>query len=298
MIFFFRLIDRMEDIRFGIELEMIYYQANNLIEVRNMLNSLMKKNNVDIQFQLRRYGDINYKIWKIIRDISVMQTFSKDIGFEIVSPVLKIADLSLVEQLMDALLQIPVFINITCGFHVHVSYASRRFKMDDIRKFAKTYIVFEDGIDMLHHCSRQLNHYCRPIRENTKFREKSIGKIFSIIDSQYFRYSLIKVVNPKFFFRHYKINLQNLQYLMLIKKKTIEFRQHCGTLEKGAVISWVKLLASFVANYLDIYDEELLLEISSLTASEKLERFFELYVRDDEVKEYYKKVLENSHFVN
>ena len=170
--------------------------------------------------------------------------------------------------------------------------------MDDIRKFAKTYIVFEDGIDMLHHCSRQLNHYCRPIRENTKFREKSIGKIFSIIDSQYFRYSLIKVVNPKFFFRHYKINLQNLQYLMLIKKKTIEFRQHCGTLEKGAVISWVKLLASFVANYLDIYDEELLLEISSLTASEKLERFFELYVRDDEVKEYYKKVLENSHFVN
>jgi len=298
MIFFFRLIDRMEDIRFGIELEMIYYQANNLIEVRNMLNSLMKKNNVDIQFQLRRYGDINYKIWKIIRDISVMQTFSKDIGFEIVSPVLKIADLSLVEQLMDALLQIPVFINITCGFHVHVSYASRRFKMDDIRKFAKTYIVFEDGIDMLHHCSRQLNHYCRPIRENTKFREKSIKDIFSIIDSQYFRYSLIKVVNPKFFFRHYKINLQNLQYLMLIKKKTIEFRQHCGTLEKGAVISWVKLLASFVANYLDIYDEELLLEISSLTASEKLERFFELYVRDDEVKEYYKKVLENSHFVN
>ena len=288
----------MEDIRFGIELEMIYYQANNLIEVRNMLNSLMKKNNVDIQFQLRRYGDINYKIWKIIRDISVMQTFNKDIGFEIVSPVLKIADLSLVEQLMDALLQIPVFINITCGFHVHVSCASKRFKTDDIRKLAKTYIVFEDGIDMLHHCSRQLNHYCRDIRKNTKFREKSIGKIFSIIDSQYFRYSLIKVVNPKFFFRHYKINLQNLQYLMLIKKKTIEFRQHCGTLEKGAVISWVKLLASFVANYLNLYDEKLLLEISSLTASEKLERFFELYVRDDEVKEYYKKVLENRLFVN
>ena len=85
---------------------------------------------------------------------------------------------------------------------------------------------------------------------------------------------------------------------MLIKKKTIEFRQHSGTLEKVAVISWVKLLASFVANYLDIYDEELLLEISSLTASEKLEKFFELYVRDDEVKEYYKKVLENRLFVN
>ena len=198
----------MDDIRFGIELELIYFPATHIIEVRNILNNLMKENNIDIQFQVRNYGDINYKIWKIIKDISVAHTFYNDIGFEIISPVLTLSELPLIEKLMDSLSKLRIFTNISCGFHVHFSFSNRRFQNEEIKKFVKTYIVFEDGIDILHNPYRQKNAYCKSIRENTKFKNKNIKEIFQIIDKQYFRYSLITTVNSGFFNRHYKINLQ------------------------------------------------------------------------------------------
>jgi len=290
----------MGEIHFGLELEYLYYKGRNIYKVCRDLNRIMKEGGCPISFSLKDYGDSNYTIWKIVKDCSIYandddyELYGELIGFEIISPILTMKDIPLLERFLSILEnEMPLLVNDTCGFHIHISQDNQVLNRDSLVKFLKTYLVFEDAIDTLHHDSRIFNVYCDSIRYNKKFREKTMEEIFAEIDKCRTKWGVIWSAHPVFRHRDYKINLQN-QWILgwgigfnFTRKPTIEFRQHIGSFGKNVVLAWLILVVNFFGSYQDVFDEKILLKIEKLGIRRKLEHFFDIYVNDKSVKKHY-----------
>ena len=290
----------MGEIHFGIELEYLYYKGKNIRKVCRRLNRIMEEEDCLIRFALKDYGDSDYTIWKIVQDFSIYandednEKYGDLIGFEIISPILTLKDIPLLERFLSILEnKIPLVVNESCGFHIHISQGNKVLNRDSLVKFIKTYLVFEEAIDTLHHKSRIFNEYCDSIRYNKKCREKTMEEIFAEIDKCRTRWGVIWTAHPEFRHRDYKINLQN-QWLLgwgigfnFTRKPTIELRQHIGSFRKNVVLAWLVLVVNFFGSYHEVFDENILLKVEKWGIRRKLEHFFDIYVNDAAVKKHY-----------
>ena len=290
----------MENIKFGIELEFLYYQGLCLSNIRNKLNQLMIDNDLDIHFKIKRYGNSDFTIWKICKDISIESEEDCDVltPFEIISPIMSIDDLPFLEKFLGVLEeQAPLMVNSTCGFHVHISKDGQLLSLDEMKKFLKTYLVFEDAIDTLHHPTRRLNEYCNSLRYNSFWEKKTLSNIFRNLNYCFFSWMVILIANPWFGNRDYKINLQNQLgwrgHWHHSNKPTIEFRQHIGTFKREEIINWILLLLELFSRYEDAFEENVLLKLNGLGIRRKLRHFFDIYVVNEKVKKYYLKGMNN-----
>lgn len=209
------------DRTYGIELE--FLRPNNLsqpaIEKQLAICGLNIK-----QEQLNH---ITKPHWKLVSDHSVQSTIKDFDGCnELVSPVLMgRAGLNEIKLVCNVLIKLGCKVNQRCGLHVHHSLKHRNIK-DAVRIAKNTVFIYHKYKDifgkMMPH-SRRRNHYCQWwTKEELDNLLMATDKIHT--DNRY------RVINWKAFAKH----------------KTLEFRQHPGTLDPRKIINWIKITQAIV----------------------------------------------------
>lgn len=160
--------------------------------------------------------------WKVTTDASI--------GYEngeLVSPILKGEEgLEQVRKALKALRGIGHSVNRNCGVHVHVG--ARDLSAPEIVNVFKRYQKFEGEIDGFMPVSRRANN-------NSRF-------IASLVNLNLGHATTPNEVRSAMHAcRYFKLNVMSY-----FRQKTLEFRQHSGSLSGEKVCNWVKFCVNFV----------------------------------------------------
>lgn len=201
--------------RFGIEIEAYNCRMDVLVD------ALREEG---IQVSAENYNHTTRNHWKLVTDSSL----SGNNTFELVSPVLEgqngLKELKKVCWVLDAC---DVKVNASCGLHIHFDAAN--FSLQTWKNIAISYKHIELVIDKFMPESRQNNNYCRSLRNIT---EQKINNAQSIDNLQQVAFENT---------RYFKVNPQSYS-----RHKTIEFRQHAGSINYDKISNWVLFLNGLV----------------------------------------------------
>lgn len=157
--------------------------------------------------------------WKIVTDASLGYT-----GAELVSPPMEWNDNTQeqVRAIMDVMSDLGCSVNRQCGLHIH--HDATHMPMAQMANIVRNYSAAETVIDSIMPRSRRGN--CR--------WAQSIPAGLTATSS----YSTIR---NHLGTRYRKVNVESYQV-----HRTVEFRQHSGTLNAAKIIHWVNLTAAIV----------------------------------------------------
>jgi hypothetical protein len=205
---------------FGVEIEMFNVGRERLVsELRA----------AGIAIEAEGYNHTTRAHWKIVDDGSVRGSDA----LELVSPVLRGADgLEQLRKVCATLKRLNAKINRTCGLHIH-------FGTDDFRDDSRVwknlfhnYATLEPLIDGFMPASRRANNntYCRSLRVHGL-----AGKLDRATTLQ----ELERAVTGAS--RYFKVNVQAYW-----RHRTVEFRQHSGSIEFEKISNWLHFLARMI----------------------------------------------------
>lgn len=218
--------------KFGIELELVGCDTVRALEILRSVPGL----NIS-QDTHYRHGQVN--VWKIVPDSSVTDNRGNR-GFEIVSPVLVYGHrdhYTQIQNILKVFTEAGCYVNTTCGFHVH--FEARDLTAAQLRFIAYRYSKFESDFDSFMPVRRRdnRNQYCLSMKTALEvFNEGGYGLMdYWYSDRPEF---VTNALNNKYL----KVNLSAYQ-----RHRTIEFRQHSGTLDYNKIMNWVEFLHGFIA---------------------------------------------------
>lgn len=203
---------------FGVEIEA--YGVSKTTLTRELYNE-------GIATEVEYYNHTLRNHWKIVNDGSL----SGNSSFELVSPVLKGEDgLEQIKKVSNVLKRLNAKINKTCGLHIHLN--ARDLELTDWKNIYKNYIRLEPIIDSIMPNSRKGNNnrYCHSLIQNNY--ENKINNSNSLQE-------LSRNITGRD--RYYKLNTESYW-----RHKTVEFRQHSGTIEYEKISNWILFLTRFV----------------------------------------------------
>lgn len=206
--------------KFGVEMEAFGIDKHKVArELRN----------AGIDCNVEGYNHTTRASWKIVTDASL----TGDNTWELVSPPLVgEAGLTELKIVSDVLVRLRVKINRTCGMHIHFEAAN--WTVATWRNLFKNYSRFQATIDSFMPSSRHNSNYSRNltanVTETTLFQKldniTTIQSFENLYSSRYYN------VNAKAYARH----------------RTVEFRQHSGTIEFLKIEKWIRFL-DFLVQY-------------------------------------------------
>lgn len=232
---------------FGVEIECIDLDPWQLLE-------LCQRSGIAIQRE--NYNHITRATYKIVTDGSLQGNNA----YEVVSPVLKGAKgENEIKTLCENIQKTGANVNVSCGLHVHIGAAG--LTMNTIKNVYINYYRLENVIDSFMPMSRRgsNNRYCRTLQHIRGF-EAEIDRCDDCDEIAWvFRGD-----------RYYKVNACSYA-----RHKTIEFRQHSGTIEAEKILMW----ATFVRK---------LVEYSKTKRVENVQTIDDIEFLTETEKEYFK----------
>lgn len=169
------------------------------------------------------YNHTTRRAWKVIYDGSL----SGNQSFEVVSPVLKGQNgLDQLQTVCEVLQEMNAKVNKTCGLHIHIGVSD--YEIEDWKRLFKNYIKMEKTVDAFMPNSRRKsnNQYTKSL---VKPNYKRIIDEASNLDG--LERSLLRCD------RYHKINTR-----CFWRQKTVEFRQHSGTIDFAKISNWTKFV--------------------------------------------------------
>lgn len=182
--------------------------------------------NAGIDARIEGYNHETRGHWKIVSDTSVPD------GFEVVSPVLKgEPGLGEAKKVLDALNAAGAKVDRRTGLHCHFGAAD--LTAAEIATVVRRYARFEDEIDAWMAPSRRgnANTYCRSVRSFL-----ASARVMHKLASR-----SIEEACEAFGTRYAKVNLEAWR-----RHRTIEFRQHGGTVEPEKALAWIEFGLGFI----------------------------------------------------
>lgn len=210
---------------FGVEIESFGVSKEEVVQ---------ELTNAGIEITSEGYNHTTRTHWKLVNDSSINGSNS----FEIVSPKLKgengLRQLKTVTLILKGL---DAKVNKTCGVHIH--FDASEFDLQTWKRIFINYGKLETTIDSWMPKSRRgnNNYYCKSI----KF-DGMQNKIDSIRDNENIAKGL-KAIKEKFGIcsRYFKVNIDSYW-----RHKSIEFRQHSGSLQYEKISNWIIFLARLI----------------------------------------------------
>jgi len=203
------------DRKFGVEIEAFGIERDVLLRALRLAG---------LNCETESYNHTTRNHWKIVSDSSIEGEHS----FELVSPILEgISGLEQVQKVSVVLGRLRAKINKSCGLHIHFDAANMDLKC--WKNLILNYANLESVIDSMMPESRRANDYCRTM---------GIENLKSQIESA----QTIEIAANIFPSRYRKINTQ-----AYFRQKTVEFRQHSGTIESEKIINWILFLHNLVS---------------------------------------------------
>ncbi|MDG4603636.1 MAG: amidoligase family protein [Defluviicoccus sp.] len=182
--------------------------------------------NAGLDCEIEGYNHETRAHWKVVSDASVPD------GFEVVSPVLEgERGLAQAKNALDALHAAGSRLDRRCGLHAH--YGIIDLTAAEIATVVRRYAKFEDEIDAWMAPSRRgdANRYCRSVKSflsrGEVTRKLASGSVRDVCDAFGTRYA--------------KVNLEAWR-----RHRTIEFRQHGGTVESEKALAWIRFGLGFI----------------------------------------------------
>lgn len=195
----------------------------------------------------------DFSKWTVTTDSTV---FPYDLSenwyaIELKTPVLVCSALSLnqVETVVNLLVsKFQLYTNGTCGLHVHVGNENRGFDLDTLKNFCSLITAFEHQLNSLHSPDRLKYPFLKPMKMGFNL-SASPRKKLSIINDLETLHDLIILFHRReddaddydrnFAFNF--LNLSNLHQNVDEPLRTIEFRQHRGTLDPNLITNWITM---------------------------------------------------------
>lgn len=210
------------DRTFGVELEIFGLDQNQAFQALH---------NAGIYCQVQSYNHARFDGWKIVTDSSIVPSPGASGGCEVVSPILRgEGGITALRTVCQALSRAGARVNRTCGLHVHVG--TNDLSANDVAMILSRYARFESVIDSWMPESRResRNTFCRSIQPivNGRINNRSWTNIPDVA-SQFGGV------------RYFKINME-----AYARHRTIEFRQHSGTVNAAKIENWVRFLLAFI----------------------------------------------------
>lgn len=143
-----------------------------------------------------------------------------------------------------------IFVNETCGFHVHVGNRNRGFTVETLKNLALLVTVFERQINQLHPRHRNSNSWCDTPR--LQFQSLNLWEVVEAIEAMPDIENLVLLMcRNRQFGGASKYQAYNFTNLTRGNLRTIEFRQHQGTMDNLAICAWISLTCRlvFVSHY-------------------------------------------------
>lgn len=221
-------IEFTRDLKFGVEMELL---VPDLVNIRRHL----KEAGINIVIPDSTHEVVNG--WKLVRDSSIRESRGYT-GYELVSP--PSSDFKELEIICKILKEHGVKTNKSCGLHVH--HDIHELKRQQIIRIYEFYNKYERLIDLMHHQSRDCNHFCQ-----------SIGLIINIVRDCETKEDLLKKIAGKGIStyyascRYYKINLRSFLYY-----GTIEFRHAGSSIDFNEIKDWIIFTHKIVERSLQI----------------------------------------------
>ena len=199
---------------FGVEIESYHYTRESMIAAG-------VQNGLQVHSEGYNHRD-NKTYFKIVSDSSLQG----DNTNEVVSPILKgNKGLNSLKAMCDTLAAVDARVNRSCGLHVHIG--AENLSDDHYVRIVRNYQKLESVIDSFMPNSRRGN--------NSRWCHSLQGVDFSRCTTKRDVYDAMHGD------RYYKVNA-----VAYLRHKTIEFRQHSGTVEYEKISNWVKFLAKLV----------------------------------------------------
>lgn len=208
-----------KDVTFGVEIECYNVNRYTLIET-------LRNNGVSIQAEAYNHRTPD-GYFKIVSDASICGNDAA----EIVSPILKGKDgKKSLEKVCNALAVSGAKVNKSCGLHIHLD--AKDMTIEAWRNVIINYARLEHIIDGFMANSRRGNNNCfchsialMPRLEATILHCNSVDEIKRYFSTRYMK------INVEAYSRH----------------KTIEFRQHQGTIEFAKIEKWLSFVQKLLA---------------------------------------------------
>jgi hypothetical protein len=204
-------------------------------------------------------GDLTYKTWQVDCDTSIIPPLIPNeyswAGVEVTTPVLWFCEESLVAVTKVCELLKKTYcvdVNESTGLHVHVGNGNDNggaFRFNTIRNLYALLWAFEPQLDRLHPAHRQDVFHAESFRGNT--RKAKYGRTFRALEGileclkaedKLDLSSLNNVANN----RGQTYNFQQTILVSELTKRTVEFRQHEGTLNGERVLIWIRTVVRLV----------------------------------------------------
>lgn len=200
---------------FGVEIECYNVLRSDLI-------NQVRQRSIAIESEGYNHND-NERYYKIVSDASI----SGINGQEVVSPILKGENgMNSLKMVCDSLVAVGAKVNRSTGLHIHFDASS----ISDAHfvNIFKNYKKLEPIIDSFMPNSRRANNngYCASLRGLDYDTCETKSDIIRLNRTRY------RKVNAESYLRH----------------KTIEFRQHSGTIEYTKISNWILFLREMI-NY-------------------------------------------------
>ena len=182
-----------------------------------------------------------------------MRAALRYVDVEIVSPVLTYGNAAFLEvgtAVKAIVSRFPVYVNESAGLHVHVGNQSFGFPLSTLKNLAMLVSCFENQFNQIHPAQRLTNEYCALPRWAFEHNERNpqkmaeiIGEIDSVSRFQWWFCADRGFRDVQNNWRAY--NFGNA-VMTTSKKKTIEFRQHRGSLDGQEIQRWILLTCNIV----------------------------------------------------
>lgn len=197
---------------------------------------------------------INYEKWTVATDGSISwDDLEISCGFdycgvEFKTPALHCSEeaLTLIQRaVMIIKSHFQVIVNQSCGLHVHVGNRDAGFPLQTLKNIGMLATIFERQIDMIHPEHRLASLYAQRVacqfRQMGPFeraqRINAIEELEELIDCYHLRSSGVREGYMAYNF----LNLVTGRGL-----KTVEFRQHGGSLDPEVIVRWAQLTIAIV----------------------------------------------------
>lgn len=211
--------------------------------------------------------------WEVKRDTSVFPPELEDdhpqkvydwYSVELASPAFHAVDVAFQEILLVCQMlphRFRVNVNSSCGLHVHVGNGADGLALREVQNLMALLWTFEPQIHMLHPSGRTSEGaalFCRSLRGKRKYFDRGLLKWVMLTDAQavariYAMQSvgeLVEWLAKRRFYHAYKLeNLVDDEEEEERKggtKRTVEFRQHEGTLDGERVVAWARTVIALV----------------------------------------------------
>lgn len=229
---------------FGIELE-CHLPAG---KTRSQLAEAIRRK-ARVRAACERYNhNVSMDHWKLVDDGSLGS--DRNTSAEVVSPILEGEEgIQTARRVVEAIRDFGCQISTKCGLHVHV-YAGD-LKLEQLRALAINFVHCETAFDAIVPPSRRRDLNVYVLSNRTAFGgdydNESINKAIDAFKSANTIEQLVRVVSDAgrphddWTARYRKLNFCAYQ-----RYKTVEFRQHSGTVEPDKVENWVRLCLGFV----------------------------------------------------